>query len=41
MLPYQDLAGRETQVLDLTSLMSEEFTSIVEPFKQAFQKHMQ
>jgi hypothetical protein len=41
MLRYQDIAGRETQLLDLTSLTSEEFTSIVEPFEQAFQEHMQ
>jgi hypothetical protein len=41
MLRYQDVAGRETQLLDLTSLTSEEFTSIVEPFEQAFQEHMQ
>lgn len=41
MLRYQDVAGRETQMLDLTSLTSEEFTSIVAPFEQAFQEHMQ
>ena len=41
MLRYQDVAGRETQLLDLTSLTSEEFNSIVEPFEQAFQEHMQ
>ena len=41
MLRYQDVVGRETQLLDLTSLTSEEFTSIVEPFEQAFQEHMQ
>lgn len=41
MLRYQNVAGRETQVLDLTSLTSEEFTSLVEPFEHAFQEHMQ
>jgi len=41
MLRYQDVEGRETQLLDLTSLTSEEFTSIVEPFEAAFQEHMQ
>jgi hypothetical protein len=41
MLRYQNVAGRETQVLDLTSLTSEEFTSLVEPFEQAFQEYMQ
>jgi hypothetical protein len=41
MLRYQDVAGRETQLVELTSLTSEEFTSIVEPFEQAFQEHMQ
>ena len=41
MLRYQDVAGRETQLLDLTSLTSEEFRTLVEPFEQAFQKHMQ
>jgi hypothetical protein len=41
MLRYQDIAGRETQLLDLTSLTSEEFTSLVVPFEQAFQEHMQ
>src|SRR5688572_21072950 len=41
MLRYQNVAGRETHMLDLTSLTSEEFTSIVVPFEQAFQEHMQ
>lgn len=41
MLRYQNVVGRETQLLDLTSLTSEEFTSIIEPFEQAFQEHMQ
>lgn len=41
MLRYQEVAGRETQLLDLTSLTSEAFTSIVVPFEQAFQEHMQ
>jgi hypothetical protein len=41
MLRYQDIAGRETQLLDLTSLTSEEFTSLVAPFEQALQEHMQ
>ena len=41
MLRYQNVAGRETQLLDLTSLTSEEFTSILAPFEQAFQEHMQ
>jgi hypothetical protein len=41
MLRYQDVAGREMQILDLTSLTSEEFVSIVEPFEHAFQEHMQ
>ncbi|MEN9934361.1 MAG: hypothetical protein RLZZ387_940 [Chloroflexota bacterium] len=40
MLRCEDLAGRETQLLDLTRLTSEEFISIVEPFEQAFQGHM-
>ena len=38
---YQDVEGRETQLLDLTSLTREEFTSIVEPFEAAFQEQMQ
>jgi hypothetical protein len=41
MLRYQDVAGRETQLLNLTSLTSEEFRSIVVPFERAFQEHMQ
>lgn len=41
MLRYQDIAGRETQLLDLTSLTSEEFTSLIPLFEQAFQEHMQ
>jgi hypothetical protein len=41
MLRYQDVAGRETQLLDLTSLTSEAFISMVAPFEQAFQEHMQ
>ena len=41
MLRYQDIAGRESQLLDLTSLTSEEFKSLVAPFEQAFQEHMQ
>jgi hypothetical protein len=41
MLRYQHVAGRETQLLDLTSLTREEFTSLVRPFEQAFQEHMQ
>lgn len=41
MLRYQDVAGREIQLLDLTSLTSEEFISIVALFEQAFQEHMQ
>lgn len=41
MLRYQDVAGRETQLLDLTSLTGEEFRSLVTPFAQAFQEHMQ
>jgi hypothetical protein len=39
-LRYQHVAGNETKLLDLTSLTSEEFASIVEPFEQAFQEHM-
>ncbi len=41
MLRYQDVVGRETQLLNLTSLTSEEFKTLVEPFEQAFQEHMQ
>ena len=41
MLRYQDIAGRETQLLDLTSLTGEEFGSLVAPFEQAFQERMQ
>jgi hypothetical protein len=41
MLRYTDVAGRETQLLDLTSLTSAEFRSVIEPFEQAFQEHMQ
>ncbi len=41
MLRYQDVVGRETQLLDLTSFTSKEFTMIVEPFEQAFREHMQ
>jgi hypothetical protein len=41
VLRYQDIAGRETQLLDLTSLTIQEFTSLVAPFEQAFQEHMQ
>jgi hypothetical protein len=40
MLRYQNVAGNETKLLDLTSLTSEEFASIVEPFEEAFQEHM-
>lgn len=36
MLRYQDVVGRETQVLDLTSLTSAEFDTIVVPFEYAF-----
>jgi hypothetical protein len=41
MLRYQHAAGRETHMLDLMSLTRKEFTSIVAPFEQAFQEHMQ
>jgi hypothetical protein len=40
MLRYQDVAGREMQILDLTRLTSEEFTSLAAPIEQAFQEHM-
>jgi hypothetical protein len=40
MLRYQNIAGNETKLLDLTSLTNEEFAAIVEPFEQAFQEHM-
>jgi DDE superfamily endonuclease len=41
MLRYQDIAGHETQLLDLTSLSGEAFRSLITPFEQAFQEHMQ
>lgn len=41
MLRYQDIAERETQLLDLTSLTRAEFTALVIPFEHAFQEHMQ
>jgi hypothetical protein len=41
MVRYQDVAERETQLLDMTSLTCEEFAALVEPFEAAFQAHMQ
>lgn len=41
MLRYTDIADHETQMLDLTSLTCEEFTTLVTPFEAAFQERMQ
>ena len=37
---YRDIRERPTQVLDLTSLLPDEFELIVPPFEQHFQAHM-
>jgi Helix-turn-helix of DDE superfamily endonuclease len=37
---YRDIRERPTQVLDLTSLLPDEFELIVPPFERCFQAHM-
>jgi len=37
---YRDIRERPTQLLDLTSLLPDEFELIVPPFEQRFQAHM-
>jgi hypothetical protein len=40
MLRYRDMCERPTQVLDLTSLLPDEFALIVPAFERCFQAHM-
>jgi hypothetical protein len=41
MLRYRDICERPTQVLDLTSLLPDEFALIVPAFERCFQAHME
>ena len=40
MLRYQDEKSKANRILDLTSLTLEQFEQLVEPFEQAFVRHM-
>jgi hypothetical protein len=39
-LRFEDLQSRPTEVLDLTSLIVDEFRQLVPPFEATFQAHM-